>query len=104
MSSFNPNFSHRFSAMSKEGEAFTLDDLTDTIALMAERAAAMVMVISLQFESDDCSMLNNAINFSALNAVESEIKDIAAIVSAFGKAQPKTSPPPTPLGFEGDTA
>lgn len=89
MKSFNPNFTHRFSCMSAEGEAFTLDDMTDTIALMAERAAAMVSVISLQFESDDCSMLSNTINFAALHAVEQEIKDIAAIATAFSKSQDK---------------
>lgn len=83
--SFQPDFKHRLSSCFNGNETFTTEDLTDTILLMCERADAIINAISLQFEGE-YFLLSNEFNASSLHAASNEIKDIAAVVSAFTKA------------------
>jgi len=82
MNAFNPDFSHRLNALSHNCEDFTAADLTDTILLMCQRAAAIIDVVALQFEGE-VGRMNDVINSAALMAAVNEIHDIEAITTAF---------------------
>ncbi|PPD44368.1 MAG: hypothetical protein CTY16_12045 [Methylobacter sp.] len=85
-----PDFTHRLE-VSEKNAGFTLGDLTDTVGLMAERAAAIVNMVSIQLESETRS--SDAILASALDAAYLEIKDINALVVAFSQSpQAQKSP------------
>jgi hypothetical protein len=87
MSAFNPSFKHRLNASSAGSDTFSVSDLTDTLFLMCERAAAMVSVVAIQFEGGEAQQCSNAVNAVALDAVYHEIKDIEAVLMAFLNAE-----------------
>jgi hypothetical protein len=85
-----PDFTHRLELSGKNAD-FTLGDLTDTVGLMTERAAAIVNMVSIQLESETRS--SDAILASALDAAYLEIKDINALIVAFSQnQQPQKTP------------
>jgi hypothetical protein len=93
--SFTPDFKHRLAVPFKDGQELSLRDMIDTIMLMTEQATSVLHVISLQFESDNSSMLNSSINYAAISAAIRSIEDIDCIVSAFSSQEhAKTDTPP----------
>lgn len=82
MNAFKPDFKHRLNALSHNREDFTVADLTDSILLMCERAAAIIDVVALQFDGE-VGRMNDTINAAALMAAVNEIHDIEAITAAF---------------------
>jgi hypothetical protein len=82
MKALYPDFSHHLSTIGNNCEEFTLGELTDSVLLMCGRAAAIIELVTLQFEGE-ASKLNDAINVAALTAAVNEIHDIEAVTKAF---------------------
>lgn len=82
MNALSPDFSHRLSYLGHNHEEFTLGELTDSILLMCDRAAAIIDMVALQFEGEGGKM-SDAINQAALMAAVNEIQDIQAVTKAF---------------------
>lgn len=84
MSAFTPDFSHRLSFLGENHEELTLGELTDTVLMMCDRAAAIIDLVAMQFEGEGGKM-SDAINAAALMAAINEIHDIQALTKAFYK-------------------
>ena len=88
MTTLKPDFSHRL-AHSNDDDASIEDQLIDSIGLMTERARGVLNSLMVQFESDDVSRVSTTLVAQVLYAVESEIEDIRAVVTAYCDAANK---------------
>ncbi len=82
MAALKPDFSHRMAHSSDPIE----NQLVDTIGLMAGRANGALASLTVQFEDTGASTINNELLSSALYAVEAEVNDMLAVVSAYWDA------------------
>lgn len=93
MNALSPDFSHHLSFLGESHEELTLGELTDSVLMMCERAAAIIDLVAMQFEGEGGKM-SDAINAAALMAAVNEIQDIQAVTKAFYKNRDLRGLPP----------
>lgn len=78
----NPDFKHRLSPIGDEADPRCV---ADTIIGMAERAKAVLVLLSGQF-TDDVDKLNDQLIYQTIESVIREIEDINAVIRAYHEA------------------
>lgn len=78
-----PDFSHRaFDGTADKSKDFDDMNLIDCVGLSVERAEAIILQMQTQFIAN-VGHVNDASNFSTLEAIKNEILDIKSVVDWF---------------------